>query len=87
MQGAFEYIFPHHLPLRFGTQIPNMMCIMMVKNPKISLLKFFVPKAVKACCPCRAQGKQTFLSTSNVIISQFVRSTFLKLFAHVLLIV
>jgi hypothetical protein len=31
--------------------------------------------------------EKTFLSTSNVIISQSVRSTFLKLFAHVLLVV
>jgi hypothetical protein len=28
--------------------------------------------AVKPCCPCRAQEKRTFLSTSNVIISQSV---------------
>jgi hypothetical protein len=33
------------------------------------------------------QVKKTFLSTSNVIVSQCVRSTFLKLFAHVLLVV
>jgi hypothetical protein len=31
--------------------------------------------------------KKAFLSTSNVLISQSVRSTFVKLFAHVLLVV
>jgi hypothetical protein len=26
----------HHLPLRFGTQVPNMMCIMMVQKLKVA---------------------------------------------------
>jgi hypothetical protein len=39
-------------------------------------LKFFAPNAAKVCCPCQAQGKKTFLSTSNVIISQSVQSIF-----------
>jgi hypothetical protein len=26
----------HLLPLRFGTQLPNMMCIMMVQNLKVA---------------------------------------------------
>jgi hypothetical protein len=32
-------------------------------------------------------SKKNFLSTSNVIISQSMQSTFWKLFAHVLLVV
>jgi hypothetical protein len=50
-------------------------------------LNFFASKAVKVYCPYRAQWKKTFLSTSNVIISQSMRATFAKLFAHVLLVV
>jgi hypothetical protein len=44
-----------------------------------------LPWMVKVYYPCRAEWKKTFLSTSNVIISQSVWSTFAKHFAHVLL--
>jgi hypothetical protein len=47
----------------------------------------FVLKTVKLCSTYQAQVKKTFLSTSNVIISQSERSIFLKLFVHVLLVV
>jgi hypothetical protein len=40
-------MFPHLLPLRFGTQVPNMICIMMVQNLKVAYLKFFAPWVVK----------------------------------------
>jgi hypothetical protein len=76
-----------HSSSTFGTQVSNMMCITIVQNPKVAWLENFVPWAVKVCCPCRAQLKKTFLSTSNLIISQSVRSTFLKPFVHVLLVV
>jgi hypothetical protein len=51
-------------------------------KPQNCIMKNFVPRAVKVCCPFRAQWKKTFLSTLYVIISQSVQSTFTKLFAH-----
>jgi hypothetical protein len=47
MQGAFEYVPLIPLPLKFGTHVPNIMCIEMVQKLKIPQFKIFVPKAVK----------------------------------------
>ena len=66
----------------FGTQVPNMMCITMVQNPKIAWLKNFAPHAVKVYRPRWRKWKITFLPTSNLVISQSMWSTFLKLFSH-----
>jgi hypothetical protein len=43
----------HDLPLRFGTQVLNMMCITMVEKLKVAYFKTFTPKAVKVCYPCQ----------------------------------
>jgi hypothetical protein len=50
----------------------------MVQKLKVAYSKKIAQKVVKVYCPCKAQGKKTFLSTSNVIISQSVWSTVLK---------
>jgi hypothetical protein len=44
----------HHLPLRFDTQVPNMMRITIVQKLKVAQIKKFAPRAVKVYCPYRA---------------------------------
>jgi hypothetical protein len=58
----------------------------MVQKLRVAFFKKIAPKAVKFAALSKHKRK-TFLSTSNVIISQPVWSSFLKLFAHVLLVV
>jgi hypothetical protein len=40
-------------------------------KPQNCIVKKFAPKAVKVCCPYRAQDKKAFLSTSNVLFINF----------------
>jgi hypothetical protein len=58
--GCILVCSTHHLPLRFGTQVPNMMCITMVQKLKVAKFPNFAPKVVKVYCPCWAQDKKNF---------------------------
>jgi hypothetical protein len=56
------------------------------KSPNC-VVEIFCTTGGQTLLSCRAQWKKTFISTSNIIISQSVRSNVMKLFAHVLLVV
>jgi hypothetical protein len=57
------------------------------KSSKLHSSKFLHQRQSKSAIPAKHKVKKTFLSTSNVLISQSVWSTFLKLFSHVPLVV
>jgi hypothetical protein len=86
VHGAFEYV-----PLIIYSKIWHTSTLHDVhydgSKAQSCIVQNFAPRAVKVRCPYQAQPKKTFLSTSNVIISQSMRSTFLKLFLHILLII